>query len=103
MRWILYFPLLLLAAFLTGASGSIDTLAYKARNPELGIVYNPTPWDRTQWNKVFSDPAPPAGWAIMPIGRESCSAITSWWLDGVRGQNLRPAIILDPFLTKQEI
>jgi hypothetical protein len=103
MRWTLFLPLLILAALLIGASGPEQRLAYKARNPELGIVYNPRTWDQTQWDQVFNDPNPPAGWAIMPLGTESCSGITSWWLDGVRNQNLRPAILLDPFLTKQQI
>jgi hypothetical protein len=103
MRWTLFLPLLILTALLTGATKPAKELAYKARNPELGIVYRPVDWDRQQWDEVFRDPAPPASWAVMPIGHESCSAITTWWLDGVRNKGLRPAILLDPFLTKQEI
>ncbi|MCI0604177.1 hypothetical protein L0156_14355 [bacterium] len=103
MKWTLYLPLLVLGSFLMAAGKPEQQVVYKDRNPELGIVYRPINWDRQQWDEVFRDPAPPASWAIMPIGRESCSALTSWWLAGVRNKGLRPAVLLDPFLTKQEI
>lgn len=100
---IFRFTLLLLTVFLLAAASPLQQVAYRARNPELGIVYNPVRWDRQQWEEIFRDPAPPAAWAIMPVGRESCSALTSWWLAGVRRQKLRPALLMDPFLTKNEI
>ena len=104
MRWIFYVPVLLLTSFLIAASNRpVQQSSYNDLNPELGIVYRPINWDRQQWEEVFRDNAPPMGWAIMPLGRESCSAITSWWLDGVRRKGMRPGVLLGPFLTKQEI
>jgi hypothetical protein len=88
---------------LIAASRPSQKFSYKTNNSELGIVYNPVKWDRQQWDEVFRDPAPPAGWAIMPVGRESCSAITSWWLQGVRNSGMRPQVLMAPFLTKNEI
>jgi hypothetical protein len=106
MRWRGIFPLLVLGLLLVAAEGAVKQTAYKQRNPELGIVYNPpdaTGWGRTQWGEVFNDPAPPASWAILPLGRESCSAITSSWLTSVRNKRMRPALIMDPFLSRNEI
>src|SRR5687767_8740869 len=102
MRWTVYVPLLIFASLLMAAGRPNDRVTYKSGNPEFGIVYRPINWDRQQWEEIFRDPAPPAGWAVMPVGRESCSALTSWWLDGVRKKSLRPAVLLGPFLTKQE-
>ena len=103
MRWILYVPLLILAAFLIAAGRPARQSSYANLNAELGIVYRPINWDREQWDEVFNDPNPPVGWAIMPVGRESCTAMTPWWFDGVRRQGLRPGVLLAPFLNKQEI
>ena len=102
MRRSMCFLLCLLTPFLFGAGSSTQSI-YQDRNPELGIVYRPVSWDKQQWDEVFRDPAPPAGWAMIPIGRESCTALTSWWLNGVRNKGMRPAALMDPFLTKQEI
>jgi len=102
MRRIIYLPLFLLSILSIFTDTAVGQ-SYKIKNPELGVVYRPINWDRQQWEEVFRDPAPPFAWAIMPVGRESCTAIVSWWLSGVRQKGLRPAVMLDPFLTKQEM
>ena len=106
MKWPVVLPLLLLTVLFLAAEGWVKQATYKQRNPELGIVYNPTDvagWGRDQWDEVFNDPSPPAAWAILPLGRESCSAVTSSWLTNVRNKGLRPALLMAPFLTKSEI
>jgi hypothetical protein len=103
MRWTVTFPLLVFALLLVAAAKPDSSHSYKERNPEFGIVYRPIDWDREQWEEIFRDPAPPMGWAIIPVGRESCTALTSWWLDGVRRKGLRPGLITAPFMTKNEI
>jgi hypothetical protein len=106
MKWPGVLPLLVLSLLLAASEGAVKQTTYKQRNPELGIVYNPPDapgWGRDQWDEVFNDPAPPAAWAILPLGREGCSAITSSWLTSVSNKRMRPALIMDPFLTKNEI
>ncbi len=60
-------------------------------------------WDAQQWNAIFQDPAPPMGWAILPVGTERCGGITSSWLNSARGKRLKLAIVFTPFLTTDEM
>jgi len=91
-----------LAAFLL-ASFAPSATTYRVRNPELGIVYRPSDWDLQQWEEVFRDPNPPMGWVLVPLGQESCKAITSWWRTNAQNRGFKLGIVLDPFLTETEI
>ncbi len=102
MRWVKKLAVISLAVFLL-ASFAPSATTYRVRNPELGIVYRPNNWDLQQWDEVFRDPNPPMGWVIVPIGRESCSAITSWWRSNAQDRGFKTGILLDPFLTDTEI
>lgn len=88
----LFFPVLLACSSLYAGS---DTL-----NPELGVVYRPPSvrWDAQQWNAIFSDPAPPMGWAVLPVGKEGCAAVNKSWLAAAKGKGLNLAILFTPFL-----
>lgn len=104
MRRLLFFAASLILAWTSFASLESQRV-YQARNPDLGVVYRPSSiaWDAKQWKSIFSDPAPPMGWAILPIGNESCGAITRSWLDSVKAKGLQPALLLDPFLSANTI
>ena len=56
--------------------------SFQSLDPELGIVYRPpsVSWDGQQWNAIFADPDPPMGWAVLPVGKESCGAVNRTWL-----------------------
>jgi hypothetical protein len=99
--------LFLCALFVIVASSTTPTtqLSYQALNPELGIVYRPTAvdWDSQQWNAMFSDPSPPAGWAMLILGRESCSAISSSWLNAARRRGFQLGIVINGNLNPNEI
>lgn len=100
----LFFAASLLLAFTSLGSFEPQRL-YQSRNPDLGVVYRPSsiPWDAKQWKDIFNDPNPPMGWAVLPIGNESCSAITRSWLNSVKAKGLQPALLLDPFLSASTI
>ena len=72
---------------------------------ELGIVYRPpsVAWDAQQWNAIFSDPNPPMGWAVLPVGKEGCGAVNGTWLNKVKKKGLKLAILFTPFLNPSDI
>ena len=101
MRLFLFLAFLCVIFLLLPAGGS--AARYKTRNPELGIVYTPDGWDKQQWERIFQDPGTPVGWAMLPVGHDSCNSIPSWWISGARSAGLRLGIVLDPFLNEGEI
>lgn len=99
--------ILLLVAVLQLLAISGNTNPFRASqslDPELGIVYRPPSvrWDGQQWNAIFGDPAPPMGWAVLPVGRESCDAVNQSWLNNVKRKGLKPAILFTPFLAPSD-
>ncbi len=97
--------LILLLAALLPAYEPHSKASYLSLNPELGIVYRPPSiaWDGQQWDAIFRDPAPPMGWAILPIGSEGCNGITKSWLDNARRKNFKLAILFTPFITTDDM
>lgn len=96
---LLLFFVLLISGTIPGSEFSYQTL-----NPELGVVYRtPAGWDAEQWNAVFSDPAPPMGWIVLPVGKETCNAVKAGWLNSAKSRGFRLALLLDPFLEVSDI
>jgi hypothetical protein len=97
--------ILLLLCFLGTTVDPASAPNYRVRNAELGIVYRPPSvrWDEQQWNRIFSDPTPPMGWVFIPIGRESCNAFSSEWLNNAKRKGFHLGIVLVPFLTVSDI
>jgi hypothetical protein len=97
--------LILFLAALLPAYVPHRSTSYNSLNSELGIVYRPpsVSWDGQQWDAIFKDPAPPMGWAILPVGSERCNGITKNWLDNARRKGFKLAILFTPFITTDDM
>jgi hypothetical protein len=79
--------------------------SYRVRNTELGIAYTVehNKWDGQQWDSIFQDSAPPMGWVFLPLGKESCNAISPDWIRKAKSRGFNLGIVLVPFLNVDDI
>jgi hypothetical protein len=94
-----------LLATSVSVADTLQETSYQSLNQELGVVYRPpsVPWDGQQWDAIFQDPAPPMGWAVLPVGAERCGAIMNTWLNNARRKNLRLAIVFTPLISTEDM
>ena len=92
--------LLMIALSAPAGSGNTPEPGAGSLDRELGVVYRPpvVSWDARQWSAVFADPAPPMGWAVLPVGKEGCAAVNQAWLNSAKRKGLKLAILFTPFL-----
>src|SRR3990172_4910362 len=93
------FRLFCLASVILVTTPLVSAPSYRTFNPELGIVYTVTDWDNKQWNALFGDPAPPVGWAIVPVGNGGCKAINPALLKNAKAQGFDTGLMIDPFVS----
>lgn len=105
MRNNLILVLVLSALVLTSAADPGSVPSYRVRNTELGVAYTVehNKWDGQQWDSIFTDPAPPMGWVFLPLGKESCNAISPAWISKARNRGFSMGIVLVPFLNVEDI